>query len=76
MRSATFPYQKKRQLVQSPIPKLYIQSDPGTMLPSAREFCRAWPAQSEVTVRARHYPQEASPDETGTAIATWLQGLK
>jgi haloalkane dehalogenase len=63
-------------LAQSPIPKLYIQSDPGTMLPSAREFCRAWPAQSEVTVRARHYPQEDAPDETGTAIATWLQGLK
>ena len=63
-------------LAQSPIPKLYIQSDPGTMLPSAREFCRAWPTQSEVTVRARHYPQEDSPDETGTAIATWLQGLK
>src|SRR2546430_9410654 len=63
-------------LSQSPIPKLYIQSDPGTILPSAREFCRAWPAQSEVTVRARHYPQEDSPDETGTAIATWLQGLK
>ncbi len=63
-------------LSRSDIPKLYIQSDPGTMLPSAREFCRAWPAQSEVTVRARHYPQEDSPDETGTAIATWLQGLK
>src|SRR6266700_1466963 len=63
-------------LAQSPIPKMYIQSDPGTMLLSAREFCRAWPAQSEVTVRARHYPQEDSPDETGTAIATWLQGLK
>jgi haloalkane dehalogenase len=63
-------------LAQSPIPKLYIQSDPGTMLPSAREFCLVWPAQSEVTVRARHYPQEDSPNETGTAIATWLQGLK
>jgi haloalkane dehalogenase len=63
-------------LAQSSIPKLYIHSDPGTMLPSAREFCRAWPAQSEVTVRARHYPQEDSPDETGTAIATWLKGLK
>jgi haloalkane dehalogenase len=63
-------------LAQSSIPKLYIQSDPGTMLPSAREFCRAWPAQSEVTVRARHYPQEDSPDEVGQAIANWLQHLK
>jgi haloalkane dehalogenase len=63
-------------LAQSPIPKLFIQSDPGTMPPSAREFCRVWPEQSEVSVRARHYPQEDSPDETGKAIATWLQGLK
>jgi haloalkane dehalogenase len=62
-------------LAQSSIPKLYIKSDPGTMLPSAREFCRAWPAQSEVTVRARHYPQEDSPDEVGQAIANWLQHL-
>jgi haloalkane dehalogenase len=63
-------------LAQSPIPKLYIQSDPGTMLPSARAFCRAWPEQSEVTVRARHYPQEDAPDEVGQAIANWLQHLK
>jgi haloalkane dehalogenase len=63
-------------LAQSPMPKLYIQSDPGTMLPSAREFCRGFPAQSEVTVRARHYPQEDSPDEVGQAIANWLQHLK
>jgi haloalkane dehalogenase len=63
-------------LSRSDIPKFYIQSDPGTMLPSAREFCRAWPAQSEVTVRARHYPQEDSPDEVGQAIANWLQHPK
>jgi haloalkane dehalogenase len=63
-------------LSRSDVPKLYIQSDPGTMPPSAREFCRTWPAQSVVTVRGRHYPQEDSPDETGTAIATWLQHLK
>jgi haloalkane dehalogenase len=31
-------------LAHSPVPKLFIQSDPGTMAPSAREFCRAWPA--------------------------------
>jgi haloalkane dehalogenase len=63
-------------LSHSSIPKLYIQSEPGTMLPSAREFCSTWPAQSQITVRARHYPQEDSPDETGAAIAAWLQNLK
>jgi haloalkane dehalogenase len=62
-------------LAQSPMPKLFIQSDPGTMAPRARAFCRTWPAQSEVTVRGRHYPQEDSPDEVGQAIAAWLATL-
>ncbi len=63
-------------LSNSSIPKLFIQSDPGTMLPSAREFCRAFPAQSEMTVRGRHYPQEDSPDETGQALVNWVQTLQ
>ena len=63
-------------LAQSSIPKLFIHSDPGTMQPAQLEFCRTWPAQSEVTVRGRHYPQEDSPDEVGQAIANWLQHLK
>lgn len=57
------------------VPKLFIQSDPGTLSPSERDFCRAWPAQSEITVRARHYPQEDSPDEVGQALASWLRTL-
>lgn len=63
-------------LSSSPIPKLFIHSDPGTMQPAQLEFCRAWPAQSEVSVRGRHYPQEDSPDETGQAIANWLQTIQ
>lgn len=63
-------------LSNSSIPKLFIQSDPGTMLPSAREFCRAFPAQSKMTVRGRHYPQEDSPDETGQALVNWVQTLQ
>jgi haloalkane dehalogenase len=63
-------------LSHSSIPKLLVLSKPGTMLPSALQFCRSWPAQSEVTVQGRHYPQEDSPDETGSALATWLHNLK
>lgn len=62
-------------LIQSSIPKLFIQSDPGTMPPSALDFCRTWPNQSEVTVRGHHTPQEDSPDEIGLALANWLQTL-
>ncbi|WP_281385112.1 haloalkane dehalogenase [Cohnella nanjingensis] len=62
-------------LAQSPIPKLFIQADPGTMPQSHIEFCRTWPAQTEVTVRGLHYPQEDAPAEVGEALAAWLQEL-
>jgi haloalkane dehalogenase len=63
-------------LSHSDIPKLYIPGDPGMMRPSHQEFCRAFPAQREVTVRGRHNLQEDSPDEIGIALATWLQTLE
>lgn len=63
-------------LAHSSIPKLFIHTDPGTMSPNALAVCRAWPAQSEVSVRGLHYPQEDSPDEVGQALATWLQTLR
>jgi haloalkane dehalogenase len=62
-------------LARSPVPKLFIRSDPGTMAPSALEFCRTWPAQTEVTVPGRHYPQEDAPDAVGQALVDWMGGL-
>jgi haloalkane dehalogenase len=62
-------------LAQSDVPKLYINNDPGTATQAVREFCRSFRAQTEVTVKGSHYLQEDSPDEIGTAIATWLQTL-
>jgi len=63
-------------LAQSSVPKLFIHSEPGTMQPSHVEFCRSWPAQSEVSVRGRHYPQEDSPDEVGSTLAAWLRTIQ
>ena len=63
-------------LSRSSIPKLYIQGNPGRVQPSQHAFCRTWPAQSEVIVRGLHNVQEDSPDEIGSALATWLQHLK
>ena len=63
-------------LTRSRTPKLFIQTDPGTMSASEREFCSTWPAQTEVTVRGRHYPQEDSPDEVGQALANWIKTLR
>jgi len=63
-------------LSRSPIPKFYIQGDPGRSQPSQHAFCSRWPAQSTVIVKGFHNLQEDSPDEIGQAIASWLQHLK
>jgi haloalkane dehalogenase len=65
-----------RWLASSPVPKLFINADPGTILVGAqREFCRGWPRQQEVTVRGLHFIQEDSPGEIGRAIAEFLARL-
>ncbi|PCJ35941.1 MAG: haloalkane dehalogenase [Cellvibrionales bacterium] len=61
-------------LSQSNLPKLFINADPGAILRGpARDYCRTWPNQSEVTVKGIHFIQEDSADEIGEAIADWLQ---
>ena len=62
-------------LSHSSIPKLYIQGDPGGMPQSERAFCRAFPAQREITVPGLHFLQEDAPDEIGIALASWLHTL-
>lgn len=60
-------------LGSSDIPKLFVNAEPGAVLTGAqRELCRAWPNQTEVTVKGIHFVQEDSPDEIGEAIAAWL----
>ena len=60
-------------LLASPVPKLFINADPGAILTGRpREFCRAFPNQAEVTVRGSHFIQEDSPAEIAAAIAAWL----
>ena len=63
-------------LSRSQLPKLFINGDPGAVLTGeAREFCRRWPAQREVTVRGAHFLQEDSPDDIGRALADWLSSI-
>jgi haloalkane dehalogenase len=62
-----------RWLAGSRIPKLFVNAEPGSILTgAAREFCRTWPHQDEVTVRGSHFVQEDSPHEIGRAIAGFL----
>ncbi|GGC59260.1 haloalkane dehalogenase [Chelatococcus reniformis] len=65
-----------RFLAQSPIPKLFINAEPGSILTGRpREACRTWPNQTEVTVKGIHFIQEDSPDEIGQATASFLRSL-
>jgi haloalkane dehalogenase len=66
-----------RWLASSPVPKLFINAAPGSILVGRqREFCRTWPNQTEVTVKGLHFVQEDSPDEIGRVVARFVGGLK
>jgi haloalkane dehalogenase len=54
---------------------LFLRADPGNLTPSSLAICRAWPTQTEVSVRGLHYPQEDSPEEVGQALVNWIQTL-
>jgi haloalkane dehalogenase len=61
-------------LLRSPLPKLFINAEPGSLLIGrARDFCRSWPNQEEVTVRGIHFIQEDAPDEIGSALARFVR---
>ena len=63
-------------LSTSEVPKLFVNADPGALTTgSAREFCRTWPNQKEITVKGIHFVQEDSPDEIGQGVAQWLKDL-
>jgi haloalkane dehalogenase len=63
-------------LASSPLPKLFVNADPGSILVGRqREFCRTWPNQDEVTVRGSHFIQEDSGPEIGRAVAEFVRGL-
>jgi haloalkane dehalogenase len=63
-------------LKDSPIPKLFINAEPGSILVGRqREVCRGWANQTEVTVPGLHFIQEDSPDEIGAAVAAFIGTL-
>jgi len=66
----------QKWLAGSDVPKLFINSDPGSILTGrVRDICRGWPNQSEVTVKGAHFIQEDSPHEIGAAVADFVRGL-
>jgi len=64
-------------LAKSELPKLFIAAEPGALLTGrARDFCRTWPNQREVTVKGIHYIQEDSPAEIGLALRDFVREVR
>lgn len=64
-------------LSQSPVPKLFIDGDPGAILIGAqRDFCRRWPNQREVRVPGNHFIQEDSGAAIGLAVAAFMTDME
>jgi haloalkane dehalogenase len=64
-------------LAKSMVPKLFIVGDPGALLTgTARDFCRTWPNQQEVTVKGIHYLQEDSPTDIGLALQHFVRAIR
>ncbi len=59
----------------SRVPKLFIESVPGTMSPAMRDVCGHFPTQVKISVKGHHHLQEDSPVEIGVALATWVQSI-
>jgi haloalkane dehalogenase len=62
-------------LAATPIPKLFVRADPGTISQDEIRLCRSWPNTTEVVVRGLHFIQDDSPVEIGKALASWYQCL-
>ncbi|HEY0817069.1 MAG TPA: haloalkane dehalogenase [Pseudonocardia sp.] len=64
-------------MASSPVPKLFINGAPGALLTgAAREACRRWPAQHEVTVPGLHFLPEDSAPAIADALGRWLATLR
>ncbi len=58
------------------LPKLWIDVSEGALIAGQRrDIAAGLPNQESVRVDGRHFAQEDSPNEIGSAIAEWLQGL-
>lgn len=58
------------------VPKLFVNADPGSILVGrARQVCRSWSNQIEVTVPGLHFIQEDSGDRIGSAVKDWYTAV-
>jgi len=66
-------------LTGSDIPKLFIAGDPGAIITNSRDgakdFCRGFRNQREITVKGIHFLQEDSPHEIGAALKDFVRAV-
>ena len=64
-------------LAESDVPKLFVSAEPGALVRGRiRDVIRSWPNLTETTVSGRHFVQEHSPDQIGTAVAQFVRKLR
>jgi haloalkane dehalogenase len=64
-------------LAGSAFPKLLVLGEPGRIITGrTREFCSSWPNQREITVAGKHFLQEDSPHEIGSALREFIRSLR
>jgi haloalkane dehalogenase len=64
-------------LAESDVPKLFINAEPGGIMDDRmRENVRSWPNVTQADVHGRHFVQEDSPHEIGTALAQFVRKLR
>jgi haloalkane dehalogenase len=64
-------------LARSEVPKLFVNAEPGSILSGrAREYCRTWANQREVTVPGSHFVPEDSPDAVAAAVAEFVREVR
>ncbi len=74
--SAASDLYKRPWLAECPLPKLFINSEPGAVLVGEhRDMVRRWPNLTEVTVSGLHYIHEDSPVDIGRALADWYKSI-
>ena len=64
-----------RWLASSPIPKLFVNAEPGFFSRGIAEATSGWTNQEKVTVPGHHFVQEDSGEQVGAAIAAWLRTI-
>jgi haloalkane dehalogenase len=58
-------------------PQAVHQCRAGSILTgAARDFCRTWPNQKEITVTGIHFIQEDSAHEIGAAVANFARSVR